>query len=45
MNTKRNTKNTKYEEEDDWDEDVEYDDDEDWDENWEDYEDLKEDFF
>jgi hypothetical protein len=35
----------KFEEEDDWDEDVEYDDDEDWEDDWDDYEDLRENIY
>ncbi len=45
MNTKRKIGKKKFEEEDYWDEDVEYDDNKCWDEDWEDYQDLKEDFF
>ncbi|MFW9999292.1 MAG: hypothetical protein ACFE9Q_15935 [Candidatus Hodarchaeota archaeon] len=45
MNIKRNKEKKEFVEEEDWDEIVKYDDDEDWDEDWEDFEDLKEDFY
>jgi len=45
LNSKQKNGKKKYEEEDDWDEDVKYDDDGDWDEDWEDDEDLRENFF
>ena len=45
LSPKPKTRKKKFEEEEDWDEDVEYDDDDDLDDDWDDYEDLRENFY